>query len=162
MTINIKLLPFWTKIVGLVLLIISFLAAYLYFLGGKPEIFNFKVFAFISVYLKKQTFAVIQTNILDELAAILFIVGIVLITFSKEKVEKLNYPILRGKAIKHALIITLIIWLLSFLLVYGMVIFIVSASILFLFFIIYNILFYTYLVKENIAENRSIKTISKI
>ena len=152
MIIKISLLPFRAKIIGIVLLIISLLTAYLYFSAGKPDVFNIKTFALMSVYLKKQTFTVIQTNILDELAAISFIVGIVLLTFSKEKNEKPNYPELRGKAFRHSMFITLTIWILFFLLIYGMLIFLFSASVLIMFFIIYNLLYYAYKIKSKFGQ----------
>lgn len=148
MIIKLRLLPFKAKVGSVVLIIASFFAAYFYFLGGKPEIFNMKVYALMSVYLEKQSFAVIQTNILDELAAILFIIGIVLFTFSKERIEKTDYPTLRGKAFIHSLFITLAIWILLFMLIYGMVIFVFSAGIFMLFFIIYNLLFRLYILKS--------------
>lgn len=146
MIITLKLLPFKVKIFSILLLIGSLCSAYLYFWGGKPDVFNVKVYALLSVYLQKQTFAFIQTNLLDELAAILFILGLVLFSFSKERKELENYPTLRGKAFIQALIISLSIWIILFLLIYGMAIFIISSGIFILFFIIYNLLFYIYII----------------
>lgn len=148
MIIKIRLLPFKVKILSILLLIASLCSAYLYFWGGKPDVFNIKVYALLSVYLQKQTFAFIQTNLLDELAAILFILGSVLFSFSKERIERESYPKLRGKAFIHALMVSLSIWILLFLLIYGMAIFIFSSAIFILFFIIYNLLFYIYIIKS--------------
>lgn len=152
MTFNISLLHYRAKIYGIILIIISVICAYMYFWGGKPEFFYIKVFALISVYLETRSFVLIQTNILDELAAILFITGIVIFSFSEEKHEKESNKILRGKAFIYSIFITLAIWILSFLLIYGMAIFVFSASVFILFFIIYNITFRIFLLKQKISE----------
>jgi len=122
--------------------------AYLYFWGGKPEIFNIKIFAIVTTYLETKYFVVSQTNILDELAAIFLITGIGFVSFSKERDEKCNYNILRIKALINSLYFTILLWLISFLLVYGMAIFIVSFSIFIVFLFVYNLLFRLYLYQD--------------
>ena len=116
--------------------------------GGKPEIFNIKVFAIVTTYLETRYFVISQTNILDELAAILFISGIALFSFSKEKNEKEHFEALRIKAFINAMYVTIAFWLTSFLFIYGMAIFIVSFLVFILFLIIYNIFFRYYLQKN--------------
>ena len=73
--LKLSLFPFKAKFLGLIFMVLSLPFAYLYFWGGKPEIFNVKIFAIVTTYLETRFFVVSQTNILDELAAILFISG---------------------------------------------------------------------------------------
>lgn len=145
MNFTLSLFPFKAKYLGLALMVLALPFAYLYFWGGKPEIFSVKTFAVVTTYLETRYFVISQTNILDELAAVLFILGITLISFSKERSEKVHYELLRTKALVNALFITIIFWIISFLLIYGMAIFIVCFLIFIIFLLTYNILFQSYL-----------------
>lgn len=148
MELNLSIFNFKAKIIGLALMVLALLFAYLYFWGGKPEVFNIKIFAIVTTYLETRYFVVSQTNILDELAAILLISGIVLFSFSKEKNEKKYFESLRIKALINAMYLTIAFWLLSFLFIYGMAIFIVSFSVFIVFLIMYNLCFRYYLLKD--------------
>lgn len=145
---NLSVFPFKSKFLGLALMALALPFAYLYFWGGKPEIFNIKIFAIVTTYVETRYFVLSQTNILDELAAILFISGIALVSFSKEKYEQEHFETLRVKALINAMFYTLILWLLSFLFVYGMAIFIVSFFVFIVFLLIYNLLFRIYVLKD--------------
>jgi hypothetical protein len=154
MSNKLLLFPYRTRFVGILLMLASLVFAYMYFWGGKPNIFNIKVYALVSVYIEKRYFLFIKTNILDELAAIFFLVALVLISFSKEKTEKESFDTLRVKALILSLYITLSIWIISFLLIYGIAIFMVSSIIFILFFIVYNILFRYFLFKQKVLASR--------
>jgi len=145
MEINLSVFPFKTKFIGLALMILALPFAYLYFWGGKPEIFNIKIFAVVTSYFETKYFVISQTNALDELAAIFFILGITLFSFSKEKTERENYELLRTKALINALYLTILLWLLSFLFIYGKTIFLISFLVFVLFIFIYNLFFRYYL-----------------
>jgi len=147
--LNLSIFPYKAKYLGLILIVLSLPFTYLYFWGGKPEIFNIKIFAIVTTYLQTKYFVVSQTNALDELAAIFLIVGIGLVSFSKERNEKSDYNFLRIKALINSLFFTILFWIVSFLLVYGMAIFIVSFSIFIVFLVLYNILFRLYLFQNN-------------
>jgi hypothetical protein len=149
--IKLTIFPFRTKFLGLALMILALPFAYLYFWGGKPELFNIKIFAVVTTYQETRFFVVSQTNILDELAAILFIFGIALISFSKEKNEKQHFETFRIKALINATYFTIVFWLLSFIFIYGMAIFIVSIFVFIVFLLSYNLLFRYYLLKDKKA-----------
>ena len=149
---KLSLFPYRAKFLGLAFMVIALPFAYLYFWGGKPEIFNIKVFAVITSYFETKYFVISQTNALDELAAIFFLLGITLFSFSKEKTEKENYESLRIKALINALYLTIIIWLLSFVFIYGKVIFLISFFIFILFLFIYNFFFRYYLFQNRHSE----------
>lgn len=153
MEIKLSIFPFKAKFVGLAFIVLAFPFAYMYFLGGKPDIFNIKTFAIVTTYAETRYFVLSQTNILDELAAILFLLGISLFSFSKEKIEKEHYELLRTKALVKALFISISIWLISFLLIYGMAIFMVSFSIFVVFLLLYNCLYRFYLIRDKRSKN---------
>jgi len=142
------LLPYKTRFVAAVLLIGAAVCAYLYFWGGRPEFFNIKIFAIVSAYLETRYFVFAQTNILDELAAILLLAGIVAFSFSKLKTEKPEYQVFRMKALVYSVFISLIFWILSFLLIYGMAIFLITSGIFIFYLISYNTLFYFFILKD--------------
>lgn len=145
---RIILFPYKMRFIAVALLICAGISAYLYFYGGRPEFFNIKIFAIISVYLETRYFVIAQTNILDELAAILFLTSILTFSFSKLKSEKTEYNSLRINALICSIFITSVFGVLSVLLIYGMAVFLVSSSLFFFFLISYNVIFY-YLVFKN-------------
>jgi hypothetical protein len=155
MGLSLSLFPFRIKFLGLVLMILALPFAYLYFWGGKPEIFNIKIFAVITSYSETKYFVVSQTNALDELAAIFFISGMTLFSFSKEKIEKEHYELLRTKALINALYSTILLWLLSFIFIYGKIIFLISFLIFLIFLFIYNLFFRYYLLQSRKSEIKS-------
>lgn len=142
------LLPYKMRFVAALLLIGAAICAYLYFWGGRPEFFNIKIFAIISVYLETRYFVFAQTNILDELAAILLLAGIVAFSFSKLKTEKPEYQLFRIKALVYSVFIASAFWILSFLLIYGMAIFLITSGIFIFYLISYNTLLYYFILKN--------------
>ncbi len=149
MIYKLSIFPFKTKWLGLAMVLLASPFAYLYFWGGRPEMFNVRIFAIVTNYLETRYFVFAQTNILDELAAILFIAGIALISFSKEKDEKGYFENLRLQALVKALFFTLIVWILAFLFVYGMTIIVISFFIFILFLVMYNLFFRLLLLRKN-------------
>lgn len=139
------LFPHKTRFLGLILIFLSLPFGYFYFWGGKPDIFNIKVFAVVSAYIETRYLVVAQTNMLDELSAILLITGTGLFSFAREKKEENYYNDLRTKALIRSVYYTLGLWMLSFMLVFGVAIFIVSSCMFIFFLIIYNILFRYYI-----------------
>lgn len=142
------LLPYWFKYIGLLLLLLALVTGYLYFIGGKPDFFTVPAFAFITAYFETRYMAVIQTNLLDEMALIFLIIGFAFIDFSKEKNEKTIFDTFRLKALVCATYASIIIWIFMILLVYGWTIFLFSSSIFLLFLIIYLIIFRIMILKH--------------
>jgi len=146
---KILLFPFYTRFIGLVLILTGMIAGYLYFFGGKPVFFVTKVFALVSAYVGTRYFVIIQTNLLDEIAAIGLLTGLVLVSFSKEKHEKEEYLALRLKALIWAVYCSSILWILLFLSFYGYIIFMLAPMAFICFFIFYNI-FFRYFLRKSI------------
>ena len=133
-----------SRFYGLISILVSLACTWLYFQGGKPDLFNIRIFAMVSAYMETRYFVWAQTNILDELAAVFLIAGITIISFSKEINESELLNLFRVKALYNSLFITLSLWICCIFLIYGLAIFIVSSGVMILYLIIYNILFRYY------------------
>ncbi len=144
------------KYLGVFLFIIGCFFSYTYFNIGKPEWLNIKVFAFVSFYVKRTYFSIIQTNIIDELGAIFIISGLLLFFFAKQKEEKKIYTDFRIKAIVNSVWISSVIWMIAFLTIYGVAIFLISSAI-FLIFLLSCIIYYYILLYRD--KRNSIKNI---
>lgn len=140
--IKIPLFPYFTRFIGVALVVLGLISAYLYFFAGKPSFFNSKVFAVVTAYLKTRYFVLIKTNLLDEIAAVFVVTGLALVAFSKEKFERPEYNMIRLKALILSVYCTVILWIAIFLLVYGYLIFVAAMMVFILFIVIYIILFH--------------------
>lgn len=138
---SILLLPSYFKWIGIVLIVIGLAGFYLYFVGGKPDFFKAKVFAVYTSYLKTRYFVVAQTNLLDEIGAVFSIIGLLFISFSKEKNETKLTERLRIRSLFIAIYLTVVVWVIMFSFVFGWPIFILSTFIFALFFILFFIIF---------------------
>lgn len=146
--INFPLLDHRFRYAGIGFILIGLLAGYLYFFGGKPEFFTSKVFAFLTSYLETRTFVIAQTNLLDEIAAITIITGLLFIGFSAEKKENHILKLLRIRALFIAVYISVAFWTVFFLLIFGWPVFLFATSVfplfLLLFFIAFRIMILTH------------------
>lgn len=157
--LHFPLLKHWFRYAGLALLLIGGLAGYLYFLGGKPEIFTTKVFAFLTSYMETRTFVIAQTNMLDEIAAVFLIMGLIFIGFSSEKNEKSGLNPLRIKALIYAVFVSSGIWIVCFLFIYGWPVFLFATFVFPLFLLAFIVGFRIMIFKfhKNNKNNHFIK-----
>jgi hypothetical protein len=141
------LLPHYCKTIGTILVLIGIVFSVLYLKFD----FNYttSVFAVLSIYLENQFFVITQTNIIDEITLILFVVGFGLIVFSKEKNEAEYLNALREKAVTNAIIVNTFFILFSILFIYGGGFLGILGFNLFSVFIFYLIFFYLSLKKNN-------------
>ncbi len=91
-----------------------------FYFGYKPEFLNRKVFAIISSYLDNKFFEVIGNQLLEEISAILLLLGLFLVAFSKEKIENSINDSYRLKAFFVSAYFTAIFLLLTIIFTYGM------------------------------------------
>lgn len=75
------------RYVGFALLLISFVTGWLYLFGGRPAMFEIPVFAVVSSYLETRWMVMAQTNILDEIAVVTMLFGLLFVAFSCEVSE---------------------------------------------------------------------------
>ncbi len=144
------LLPHYCKTIGTILVLIGIVFSVLYLKFD----FNYtsSVFAIISIYLENRFFIITQTNIIDEITLILFVVGLSLIVFSKEKNEVDHLNTLREIALTNAIIVNTFFILFSILFIYGGGFLGILVFNLFSVFIFYLIFFYLSFKKNQETE----------
>lgn len=141
---GIRLFPYHYRKFGFLLVLASLITAYLYFWGGRPAFFEVPIFAIITSYAETRWFVLAQTNLLDELAHLFLISGLLIIAFSKEDHESEEIHSCRIRALFYAVYTTSALWIVIYLTVYGWPILIISATVFVQLLIIF-ILFFRYL-----------------
>lgn len=122
MTTNL-LLSHKYKALGWCLLVpASVLGIFLSFSDYEAFPWNAKVFALFNedILEKGQFFGWVDTNLTNTLVGALFIVGALLVSFTKEKIEDEFIAKIRLNALLWAVLVNYILLLMAFLLVYGM------------------------------------------
>ncbi len=136
------LLPHYLKRVGFVLLALGVVALmYSFLISNTPDFMHFNVYALIRQRFLSpvEFFSVVETNFLDELIAGLLILGLGLISFSREKVEDEFIAKTRLESLVWATYLNYGVLLLSVLFVYEMAFFmvmIVNMFTILIFFVI--------------------------
>lgn len=141
------LLPHFYKTIGILLLLLGIVFCVLYLKFD----FNYttSVFAVISIYLENRFFIITKTNIVDEIALMLFVVCFALIVFSKEKKEAEYLNAFREKALVKAVLVNTFLMLFSIFFIYGGGFLGVLVFNVFSVFIFYLIFFYLSLRKHH-------------
>lgn len=130
-----------------------------FYFGIKLEFLNIKVFAVYSKYFETNYFKVIENHVSEELTALLLLVGLFFITFTKEKIENDFVIPLRYKSLILTFYINTALVVLSFLFVYGFGFINVLVINVFSPFIIYIILFKYFLHNVTKTENKMMDTL---
>ncbi|MEP0862479.1 MAG: hypothetical protein HRF52_13665 [Ignavibacterium sp.] len=113
-------LPHKFRFVGLILFLLGIIAAYIRFsLGIKPAVLTLPVFSLYSSFLETKTFQIITNNISEEIVALLLLVGLLLLNFSKEKIEIEQTDKLRFRALITSVFVNSMLMILSTLFIYG-------------------------------------------
>ena len=141
-------LPNKLRIYGWVILLFGIiLGVSRFYFGVKPEFLNIKVFAVYSKYFETNYFKVIENHVSEELTALLILVGLFIISFTKEKIENDSVSAIRYKSLIFTFYINTVLIALSFLFVYGFGFINILVINVFSPFIIYIILFRYFLNK---------------
>lgn len=151
---NIRIYGWVILLFGLILGVIRF------YFGVKPEFLNIKVFAVYSKYFETNYFKVIENHVSEELTALLILVGLFVISFTKEIIENEFVSAIRYKSFILTFYINTLIIVLSFLFVYGFGFINILVINVFSPFIIYIILSRYFLSKIRNLENMA-TTVSK-
>jgi len=69
-----------------------------FYFNVKPDMFEQKAFAIYSVYLGTKTLRVVNNQLIDEIALVLFITGLFMVAFAREKIENPQVNSTRLKA----------------------------------------------------------------
>lgn len=154
-------LPNKIRIYGWVILLFGLILGVIrFYFGIKPEFLNIKVFAVYSKYFETNYFKVIENHVSEELTALLILVGLFVISFTKEKIENESVSVIRYKSFILTFYINTQIIVLSFLFVYGFGFINILVINVFSPFIIYIILSRYFLSKIRNLENMA-TTVSK-
>ena len=109
--------------------------------GIKPALLTVKVFAVYAVFFNTNRFAVIQNNVMEELAGILLLVGLVLWGFSEERYETDEVREARCAALFVAVLVNSVLLVSAMMFVYGLGFAAVVAGNVFSLPVIYLLLF---------------------
>lgn len=146
---NKLLLPNRLKTIGWILLIpATILGIILTITDFDANWINAKVFAFFSGEFmgKSQTFTFIKTNITSTVIGVLFIIGAVLVGFSREKKEDEYIANLRLTSLLWAVWVSYMLLFLAFIFVYGTAFFSVMIynmfTVLIIFIVRFNYILY--------------------
>lgn len=145
---TLPLLPYRFRFFGFGLVLFSLGALYLYFLGGRPSIFETPVFALVTSYAETRWFVVAQTNSLDEAAVIFAVLGFIFILFSREEFEDERVQYLRIRSLFLSVYLTSGLVIFMYLFVFGWPVFILISLSFILFLVISIISFKTYLFRD--------------
>jgi hypothetical protein len=114
------LLPFNFKRAGYLLAILGLLSSYVRFgLGIKPDFLEIKIFAIYSSIFKSVWLSIVNNNISEEICALLFLSGLLMIAFSREKNEQDGYDAIRTRSIFLSVYLSYLLLFLSIIFVYG-------------------------------------------
>lgn len=126
----------------------TILGVILSFTDFEASWFKAKVFAIFNdeIFGKSQSFSLIETNITNTVVGVLFIVGAIFVSFSKEKKEDEFIAKLRLSSLLWAVWVNYILLLLAFLFVYGTAFFTVMVynmfTVLIIFIVRFNYILY--------------------
>ncbi len=146
------LFPNKFKRIGWIILVPSaILGILIMFFDFKLKLLNVKVFAIISDEFTSPVsfFRIIKNNITDEIIGILFIIGAILVAFSKEKYEDEFIAKIRLESLVWATYVSYFILIICVLFVYGFSFFTVMVFNMFTILIFFIIRFYYMLYKSN-------------
>jgi hypothetical protein len=114
---NHLLLPYKYKWIGAVLISLGLIGLFCYIWFDFNV--NLPVFAIHSSYMETKVFAMIRTNIADEIIILSLLAGFFFVAFSREKTENESVSQLRAEAFSKSVVANIILLAFSTLFVYG-------------------------------------------
>ena len=133
-------LNFISKWVGAFLIIIAIALTIVFY--SQDVRLTINVFALSSYFMEHKMFTTFPTNVSDEILLLLYLIGLALIVFSKEKNDTNDIRNLKYELFARASLYNTIFILLSILFIYGASFIVVLVLNFYSTFIIYLILFY--------------------
>ncbi len=121
--LQLPFLPYWAKYPGLVLLLLGAIGLYWFgYQNQRPDWLQLDVFTAYSYFLSTKTFAIIKNNQGDEISTLLFFLGAFVIMVSAEKNEHPVHQTFRIKAMALTAILTMVVFVIVYLLLHGLAI----------------------------------------
>jgi len=135
--------------VGIVLFLLGLVVAYLRFYAGlKPSYLTVPVFAVYSSFLETKTFQVITNNVSEEITALLLLLGLFAINFSKEVIENEKVDSLRLFSFASSVLLNTMILIFCVLFIFGFAFVNVLMFNMFSQLMIYQIIFRIHYIKN--------------
>lgn len=153
---RIGFLPFFFKFIGAVFLLTgAVMAYYVLALNFKPDYLDSPVFAIYSAYVEKTIFGMTYTNLADELALVMPLIGLAFIAFSRHRKEAPEFEIIRRKALVTVFIINTVLLVILNLLVFGTGFIAILLLNLYAPLLIYLVVYQYYYLKRKIHTDTS-------
>lgn len=112
-----KLIHYRFKVYGLAFIVVGTILSVIYLVSDIR--LKMPVFAIYSSFLNKGVFAVVETNIIDELILLFFLFGLLMVIFSEEKEELDCFNKIRHKSLVYALFINFFMNIAGVLFLFG-------------------------------------------
>ncbi|NTV18592.1 MAG: hypothetical protein HGA83_04105 [Bacteroidales bacterium] len=112
-----KLIHYRFKVYGLAFIVVGTILSAIYLVSDIR--LKMPVIAIYSSFLNKGVFAVVETNIIDELILLFFLFGLLMVIFSEEKEELDCFNKIRHKSLVYALFINFFMNIAGVLFLYG-------------------------------------------
>lgn len=148
---ELPLLPHQFRYVGYILLPVSLASGWLYLFGGRPATFEIPVFAVVSSYVETRWLVLAQTNILDEVAVVTLLTGLLFVAFSNEVCETDLVQKSRMRTLVYSIYSTTGICVIVYLTVYGWPAAVLFSAAFAIFLVIYIVLFRLSLLKIRVG-----------
>ncbi|MEI6575981.1 MAG: hypothetical protein WCO63_07370 [Bacteroidota bacterium] len=114
-------LPFYFRFAGYLSFGTGAIWAYFVLVQNyKPDFLNVNIFAIHSSYLDTRVMQMTRTNLADEIACLLMLVGLLMVISAKEKFEEDGNMILRYKSFVYAMMTNTFLLMLSVVFFFGL------------------------------------------
>ena len=136
------LFPRKLKVLGYIFIVIGLILGIIRFnFGIKPDFLYGNIFAFISLYIEPIYFKIIRNQLLEEIAGVFILIGLILSAFSREKIEDADISNIRLKAFIISTYISSSYLVASLLFTFGVAFIYMMIINIYLYLIIYIITF---------------------
>lgn len=144
------LLPYKAKWVGIALFLPAFILGFAFlFFDYEIPFLTIEVRPWMVIFEKDSFFKTAGNNLTDELALTLTVIGLILIAFSREKIEDEFIQKTRLESLQWAVLVSYLLLIVCTWLIYGTSFFIAMVANLLTVLIIFNIRFHWLLMKNS-------------
>ena len=158
MSLKKYLIPKGFRPLGIALLVAGIVLSFLkYYFNFKPDMLEWRVFAFYSFYIEAKKFSMITHQMVGEIAGLLLLSGLFLIAFTREKAESELIDKLRLKAFFITAYMNMLYLFLSILFFFGFG-FVGALTFFVIYWLAGYIVVFRYLMYRNIIEDHSLLT----
>lgn len=153
MTPKMAFIPARFRVAGFILTLSGLLVAWLRFVRGiKPAFLELKMLALHSLYFENRYFTVIRNNVSEEIAGLLILTGLIILSFSRLSHENELTASMRFKSFLYAIIGQIALSALALLFLYGISFAGFAIINIFLLLLLQNVVFWIWMIKDQIRH----------